>query len=343
MELNKELLELTRPYVNRPDQVQGPGGNTSVKDSGGRMMIKASGFRFEEINENRGFSLVNNQVIKDFFFHVQPQDKVKEEQESVALILDHVLRDEKGDAYPKPSMETGFHSVLGTYVVHTHSVWTNLVNCCADNIELISRIRQKTSLRIANIPYVSPGFGLSYLIAKEIRNASENEYPQVFFLENHGIIAHGSGITEVNSILCSIDQAIMDIFNLSDTYPGVQLQDLSGQFIPDDPFVNDMIKHYLTGPEFFEHVLFPDQTVFFKDNIGFGNNSGKKIRVDGEGHISYHAGHREALSMHETMTAYLFIYHNIVSNNRQLRFIPSAELDYINAMDMEKHRKSLMD
>ena len=166
MKLITSLISLTSPFVNRPDLIQGPGGNTSVKDEEGNMIIKASGFRFEEITEESGYSIVNSQNISDYFFNVKVTDKTQEEKHSLQVIQNNILKQISGEFYLKPSMETGFHAVLDEFVVHTHSVWSNLINCINEPFEFLKKIQTNTGLIIAFIPFVSRGFGLSYLITQ---------------------------------------------------------------------------------------------------------------------------------------------------------------------------------
>jgi ribulose-5-phosphate 4-epimerase/fuculose-1-phosphate aldolase len=343
-QLNKDLIALALPYTLRADQVQGPGGNISVKDDDGHMMIKASGYRFEEINATTGYSVVKYDVIKDYFHTVNIKDKQEEENTSVALVLENVLTHD-GKLFPKPSMETGFHAVLGKYVIHTHSVWSNLLNCSMDSKELLKKIEDQSGISIAVIPYVSPGFGLSYLITEAIKQANNNnqKLPEVFFLMNHGIIAHGNSITQVQDVLKQVDEEIKKLYSVQHPYPSVEIKQIAAEsFTGSDDYVNNIIKVYKAGPEFFDQVIFPDQTVFFKGNISAGSDTAKKIHITEDGKMIYNCGLREAKSIHETMTAYLFIYDTILQSGRKLRFIPETELDYINGMEMEKHRKSLM-
>jgi rhamnose utilization protein RhaD (predicted bifunctional aldolase and dehydrogenase) len=97
MTLINHLLSLTQPFVNRPDLIQGPGGNTSVKDEEGNMIIKASGYRFEEITEESGFSIVNSQKISDYFFNVKVTDKTHEEKHSLQVIQNNILKQSSGE------------------------------------------------------------------------------------------------------------------------------------------------------------------------------------------------------------------------------------------------------
>lgn len=345
--LREELLQLTKPYISRADQVQGPGGNTSVKDEEGRMIIKASGFRFDEVTDAQGFSIVNNDEIRKYFHTVQVHDKEKEEKASVDLILANILKDENGQLYPKPSMETGFHSVLNKYVVHTHSVWSNLVNCIAAHDELLEKLKKRLGISIAVIPYISPGFGLSYLVTNIVKqaNANHGEVPPVLFLLNHGIIAHSDNGPQVIDLLEKVDSEIRKMLGIKENFPKTDILEESPKcYVPESNYVGEMIRKNAVDVHFFDRVLFPDQTVFFKDNISIDeHDSDKKIQVETNGRISYHTNLREARSMHETMTAYFFIYEHIRRSTGQPVFIAEKELDYINAMDMEKHRKSFME
>lgn len=344
MKLINSLLNLTFPFINRPDLIQGPGGNTSVKDDNGNMIIKASGFRFEEITEESGYSIVNSQKISDYFFNVQVTEKAKEEKLSLEIIQTNILKNSSGEMYPKPSMETGFHAVLDKYVVHTHSVWSNLINCITAPFDLLTSLQNKTGLNFAYIPFVSPGFGLSYLITQKLKKADESgtTRPQVFFLENHGIVAHSNDLTEAQTMLKQVDEAIQELFKISNEYPITDLQITDNYYTPNHDFVWSFIQRHKVEESFFNQVLFPDQTVFFHNQINFSEDNSKKINCIPNQGIQYHCGEREAKSIHETMTAYCFLFDTILSLNQIPRFVSTEEIDYINNMDMEKHRKSLM-
>lgn len=344
MKLITSLISLTSPFVNRPDLIQGPGGNTSVKDEEGNMIIKASGFRFEEITEESGYSIVNSQNISDYFFNVKVTDKTQEEKHSLQVIQNNILKQISGEFYLKPSMETGFHAVLDRYVVHTHSVWSNLINCIAEPFELLKNIQSKTGLIIAYIPFVSPGFGLSYLITQELKKADELEIkrPQIFFLENHGIVSHSNDLVDAQAMLLEVDKAIQNLFGISLEYPKTEILSIENYFTPNNDFVWNSISKYQVDEQFFNQVLFPDQTVFFNHQFTFSEDLSKKINIIPNKGIQYHCGEREAKSIHETMTAYFFLFDNILKLNKAPKFVSNEEIDYINNMDMEKHRKSLM-
>ena len=339
-----ELLELTKLFLNRPDLIQGPGGNTSVKSEDGSMFIKASGFRFDEMSLTKGISAVNSKNIAKYFFSVKPLNKVEEEKTMLGVVANNILNDMDGNIFPKPSMETGFHAVLDKFVVHTHSVWTNLINCAQEKTSLIETLRQKTGLQIEILPFVSPGFGLSYLIAKILKENSSigQNRPDVFFLANHGIISHAQSKEVCQEQLFQIDQAIKELLNIKTEYPSIDLKEEALHWEPQSSFVNGVLSKYQCQSDFFNQVLFPDQTVFFKDQIAYDSlETNKKIQISALRKIKYNCNYREALSIHETMTAYLFIYDFMHSNNISIELIGDSEIDYINNMEMEKYRKKI--
>lgn len=339
-----ELLNLTTLFSGKADQVQGPGGNTSVKTDDGLMVIKASGFRFEELNLNQGISAVNSKNISAYFHAVNPQDKAAEEQTMLNLTADNILHQPDGVLYPKPSMETGFHAVLGKCVVHTHSVWSNLINCAENRLQLLEALQKTMPFQIAHLPFVSPGFGLSYLVCKLIKSQMEaGKAPHdIYLLGNHGIIAHADTAEAVAHMLEETDEAIRSILGIKKQYPSTALVKVSdGIWKPDSDFISEQLQHYNCRPAFFDQVLFPDQTVFFKDQISDDQSEPKKIYIH-QNKPEYRCNYREAVSIHETLTAYMFIHHTLSKLNIKPHYIVGSEIDYINNMDMEKYRKGLM-
>jgi len=335
----QKLLELTKPLMNQCDQIQGPGGNTSYKDGHGNMFIKASGFRFDEMSEHKGISAVNYLNLRNYFRLVKPTSKEKDEADMLNLVGQSILKQSSGELFPKPSMETGFHAVLGKYVIHTHSVWTNLVNCRKDKSAIIKQLSE--TFNLVQIPFVSPGFGLSYMVSQSVIGAEMNgmQTPDLFLLHNHGVIAHADDLQKCQNLLKSLDRAIQSICQLSDEYPDTSLNVIDTNFVPVSGYVNSILKLHHCDVAFFNQVLFPDQTVFFKDQIG-SKGSDKKIHIDNF-NISYHCSERDARAIHETMTAYLFIYNTLKTSNIEIDFLSGNEIDYINNMEMEKHRKSI--
>ncbi len=67
--------------------------------------------------------------------HYHPTEVVSDKISSMLLFNDkialHITRGVRWDSdhVARPSVEAGFHSILKTFVVHTHSVYANLAAC----------------------------------------------------------------------------------------------------------------------------------------------------------------------------------------------------------------------
>ena len=68
---NRKLLEeyvrLSHCSGGRSDYVQGGGGNTSVKLAGGKMAIKASGYRLSDVGTEQAYSVLDYQMLRSFY------------------------------------------------------------------------------------------------------------------------------------------------------------------------------------------------------------------------------------------------------------------------------------
>lgn len=161
------FVRMSRYLGAEPAYVQGGGGNTSAKVDGQRMVVKASGLSLSGVTETSGFADVDFQAIRDYLR--DPSDH--EDDFNAAVIATNTA------AGFRPSMETGFHAVLDGYVLHSHSVYANVVNCAVAGPERLARILPDAVW----IPYVSPGRALTLVL---------RQYPndKMFFLQNHGVV-----------------------------------------------------------------------------------------------------------------------------------------------------------
>lgn len=157
------LSELSRMSVaigGRPDYVQGGGGNTSVKLDGGLMAIKASGYRLSQVTERDGFAVVEVATLKD-------------------------VTAEKGYEPRRPSVEAGFHALLGRYVLHTHPVYVNFALCSQSGERRVREIMGDLCPYIT-VPYIDPGAALSEAFRERLQPDT-----RAVFMENHGLVVTG--------------------------------------------------------------------------------------------------------------------------------------------------------
>ena len=182
------LARAARAAGSRPDLTQGGGGNVSVKIGPERMLVKASGVQLKDVTPASGYALVNYGNIKR-----RISAGPGEEGEFPDYICAQAL-EVKGVPGARPSIETGFHALLNTVVVHTHSVYANILNMSAEGHSLGRRLFPNAEF----IPYRSPGPQLCAAVGER----AVPRGPQVFFLANHGLVVSHSGVEgalELNS------------------------------------------------------------------------------------------------------------------------------------------------
>ncbi len=166
-----DFLYLCELFGTCLERTQGTGGNISVKWQN-KLLIKASGYRLSSVNQKDGFVYCDLQKVKNFY--EWDEDHV----EFCAL--------EKTDL--KPSMETFFHVIPKTYVVHIHSTFFCKYLCKPNASELFSPENFPSSLYV---PYKQPGLGLAKAILPQYTDQN------VLFLENHGIVLLGDTVDSV--------------------------------------------------------------------------------------------------------------------------------------------------
>ncbi|WGH79261.1 class II aldolase/adducin family protein [Jannaschia ovalis] len=167
-----------------PLQVQGPGGNTSIKD-GDTMWIKASGTELAEAQS------------RDIFVAVDLPRARAEADGAGDGTCRAALKDADGTL--RPSIETTFHAILGARVVaHTHSVAT-LTHAISAAGRAAAR-EKLADMPVAFVPYAKPGLPLTREIAARATSAT-----RVIVLENHGLVCAGGAVETVSDLLAEVE------------------------------------------------------------------------------------------------------------------------------------------
>lgn len=173
-----------------PLQVQGPGGNTSVKAEDA-MWIKASGTWLAEAESRDIFVPCDVGVLRRALAG-------GEAQPDMAAIV-------PANANPlglRPSIETAVHAALDWPVVlHTHCVATIALAICRDGPALIKALLP--GLDVAFVPYVKPGWDLAKAIS-----ATTSPETQVVVLGNHGIVVCGAKVKEAEDLLHRVSTSL---------------------------------------------------------------------------------------------------------------------------------------
>jgi len=186
-----KLVRISRAVGRDSSLILGGFGNTSAKTADGRYMyIKASGTALKDMTSKKGWRRLKLQPVRTILKNraISGMDACEREariaKKFFAACEDGV---ERGN---RPSVESGFHSMLNKFVIHLHPVAV-LGYVCAKNgrIEL-ERLFKDEKFPPAWVSYTTPG----YLLAKKIEKTIEryrSRYgrdPAVIFLQNHGLI-----------------------------------------------------------------------------------------------------------------------------------------------------------
>ncbi len=135
----KAFVEMCAKIGAMKDYVQGGGGNASVKHDGNKMAIKASGFTIGEITETSGYADVDYIKIRQYHTDVPTSELEERENNSTPFTMSCVFPNAEGKTL-RPSVETGFHSLMKKYVMHTHPVYANVITCADGGKELANKI-----------------------------------------------------------------------------------------------------------------------------------------------------------------------------------------------------------
>ncbi|MEM6896898.1 MAG: class II aldolase/adducin family protein, partial [Pseudomonadota bacterium] len=182
--LTDDFRALSARLGQDPLQVQGPGGNTSIKD-GGVMWIKASGTELANAEAEQIFVAVDHAA-------ALAEAKGAGDGSCKTTGLDPAVT-------LRPSIETTFHAALDQSVVaHTHSVAT-LTHAISP--EGLSAARDKLAgLPSIMVPYAKPGLPLTREIMARV-----TEKTRIIVLENHGLICFGPSVAEVSETIGEVE------------------------------------------------------------------------------------------------------------------------------------------
>ena len=322
--------------------VQGGGGNTSVKIDRHNMLIKASGFFLTEVTNEKGFVGVLYDDILNKIDNIT--EKTKDEDEKLSSYIMSKRTNIGGRPFNdlRPSIETGFHALLNKYVIHSHSVYTNILNCSLEGRDILNSIF--SSDEYIYIEYHSPGLGLTLAIRNTLAQFKlvYGKSPSIIFLENHGVIVSDDKIVNVTKLHEYVNSKIKTYFNMKEDYPESSISRINDDsWYLKNKYITDEIQRLNITEDFFnKSILFPDQVVYFDNNISFENNSLKRINIVNDQIIINTKSTKELHAIEETLLAYIFILSNISRLKLNFRFIGKQEKEYIENMESEKYRKS---
>lgn len=255
MKLSTELitsnfLSMSARLGNDPLQVQGPGGNTSIKDEK-IMWIKASG-----------------------------TELANAETESIFVAVDRIAANAQANGYGdgtcidtvidpeinlRPSIETTFHAALNhKVVVHTHSIST-LTHVISNEGRDVAKNKLK-DMPFIMVPYAKPGVPLTNEILARV-----NSDTKIILLQNHGLICCGETVEEVSNLIKEVETRLyLPPKNISHTPPN-KIIDKAFSWTSESWMAQDkIVKSYITSGSFY-----PDHVVFLGSGLPVCDANGK--------------------------------------------------------------------
>ena len=344
-QLLQEYVRLSQTAGARADYVQGGGGNTSVKLSAGCMAVKASGFRLNQVEMDAAYVVVDAKKIREWYAAVDLTADRDFEKESVAVAKGAIVPG-IGPQGLRPSVEAGFHAVLGNFVVHTHAVQANMLCCSAEGESLVKSLFTDAGFPALWIPYINPGFCLTLQIrdAREKMIQQTGADPHILFMENHGVIIWGDDADAALQLHDEVNNRILRYYDLTDPYPVPAVKPCrDGAFASDTPEVKAFVQANAADVAYFEaHPLYPDQLVYLNAGM-LGDPGNRKIELDpATGNIRYHAGASEALAMEETLLGFVWVMEQIARKGLTLKTMSATDVDFIRNWESEAYRRSLV-
>lgn len=341
----KELEKISHAVGNKIDYVQGGGGNTSVKLNNELMAIKASGFKLNQITTEEGFVVINYKNIKSYYENIDLNMDIDFEKQSVSFVTENIVELE-GIKKLRPSVEVGFHSVLKKYVIHSHSVYSNIL-CCSENGEdIANKIFGANKYNFLWIPYINPGFNLTLKLKEEIAKCIKDygEFPEIIFMVNHGLIVNSDDCQDSIKLHEEVNVLIKDYLKLEESYPRIELtKNDEGYYISNTEYFKNFFKENKIGDKYFDDiVLYPDQIVYLNDSISISGLSNKLNINTATGEMIYKTSFFEALTIEETLLAYFYVINTIKKKGLTIKVMSPVEVDFIKNWESERYRKNLI-
>ncbi len=325
-------------YAARPVWVQGPGGNTSVKNDNGRMYVKASGVLLSGVNEQAGW-------VETDLIHIKKQLTQEglsgREQHDTALIDEAVRTSAVSGAQPglRPSMETAFHSLYQRYVLHTHNAFANIY-LCSDRAEDICTCLPGEDDCFSSLvnDYYTPGAELSWMLYDLYR--FEPEMPQITLLPNHGIICAAHSLEELYSVHDNFHARVSAQLGLNQNdYPVYALHPGENSFRLQCGFLENYFSASDELPAIFTEYLVPDHAVYLYPEYYSRNNSKAKVFFDAAAKtITLNTTEKEAITLAELMINSAFLWQQITTRNFEPLTI-NFDTEKLRNMGAEQYRR----
>jgi rhamnose utilization protein RhaD (predicted bifunctional aldolase and dehydrogenase) len=211
---------------------------------------------------------------------------------------------------------------------------------------MVGKIFGNQDFETAWIPYINPGFCLTLKIREAVSDclARTGKAPEVFFMENHGLIVTSDDCAKAVKLHAEINDQIRDYFGINEVFPAVELFHVDDQtLISKTGYISNFIQAGNLKRDFFEKVvLYPDQFVYLNGNIGFNSLDHKLNIITETGEVIYKTNATEAQTMEETLLACIYVVNEIGKRSLPLKTMTEKDIDFIRNWESEAYRRSLV-
>ena len=310
------------------------GGNISLKVDGRRMIIKASGTDLSAVTDTLGHVTVDYQLIGEYIKKVSGNSELDEKEYG-----ENIKKSVVGKQSFRPSIETGFHALLGPAIIHTHPVLVNAVVCCREGRRIIEKIFGRDVLWVS---YAAPGLELSVEILKKIGEAQPDlEKTVCLFLENHGLIVSGPDLAECVKTTYEVNNKIREYvknegMKMYEHESAASIQEKGGLSKLVAAFMEDE-----NNMRLLEGFIFPDAIVYCGCGFTANQKDASKISLSPAGLIAL--PDKIASSREKTIETVVTIIHTLMLAKQagEPKFLEEKEVDIVRNMTGEKYRQKI--
>lgn len=247
-----ELRRVSARLGRDPLQVQGPGGNASLKENGA-MLVKASGTWLADAEAKDIMVPVDLERLRADLLAEDPAA-----ENSTAYVPDG-----ENPTGLRPSIETSVHAIFDwPIVIHTHCVATIATAVRVDAANIVAQ--RLGDLDAAFVGYAKPGL----FLARAIIEAAQPQ-TRVLILGNHGLVVGGDGAEEVEALLFEVSRRLAPA---STRRPGAEpgltaLLAGSGWHAVDHPATTAIARDPALLSRIEGSSLYPDHVIFLGPGI----------------------------------------------------------------------------
>lgn len=203
MEGLEQLVEMSNRYGADAEYVLAGGGNTSYKNTN-ILYVKASGTRLADITE-AGFVRMDRPALLSMLNKGYPAGDAEREAEALTDMMAAVLPGQPG---MRPSVECLLHAMFPqSYVLHLHPALVNGLTCGQKGAEMCAALLGDEAVWL---PLTKPGYVLAKASydAFEAYRARTGKEPALLLMQNHGIIAAGNSVAEIDALMQKVMRAL---------------------------------------------------------------------------------------------------------------------------------------